>query len=264
MVVVLAAGLTVTLYSLPKVLVNNKQAAVQTASDTDVPAQTAHATQLTASQQVAVNELRNKYLVSTDTEKKIKFADSLSVLYREAAQFDSAAYFREEIVKLSPGVPTWLQAADAYYDAFNFALNTESAKGLGEKTREFYQQVLAKDSNQLAAKANLAMTYATTANPMQGIALLREVLAKDPENVPALFNLGILSMQSRQYDKAISRFEQVLAVDSANYQAQVYLGISYAESGQKPVAKQWLERAKAATADPVIQATIDDYLKKIK
>jgi TolA-binding protein len=71
-------------------------------------------------------------------------------------------------------------------------------------------------------------------------------------------------MQSGQYDKAIERFEQVLKTHPENDQAKFYLGISYAESGHGAEAKELLQEVKKTNTDPAVQATVDEYLKKLK
>jgi tetratricopeptide (TPR) repeat protein len=265
--VIIVAILSVgAIYSLPKVLVSDKEQVLAPATSAGTKPNTAdtHSTNLSEVQVANITKLRNGYLNSVDVEKKITFADSLAVVFKQASQFDSAATYLEAVAALSPTVESWIKAGNGYYDAFNFATDAQKAGKMGEKAREYFQKVLEKDPGQLDVKANLAMTYITSANPMQGIALLREVIEKDPQNQLALFNLGALSMQSGQYDKAIERFKQVLAINPGNAQAQFYLGISYAESGHKEEARELLQQVKLTNSDPVVQSTVDEYLKKIK
>lgn len=266
-IVVLAVALIAGMYNLPKVLVSDKDKVLATANagaSTSPNANETHTTNLSETQVVIVDKLRNNFLNSTDLQKKRTFADSLAVLFKQASQFDTAAYYREEIAKLFPGVETWTSAGNAYYDAFSFATDGNKAGQMGEKARMYYQKVLEKDPEQLAVKANMAMTYVATSSPMQGITLLREILQKDPQNELAMFNLGLLSMQSGQYDKAIERFEQILTKNPANDQAKFYLGISHAEAGHTAEAKKLLKEVKASNQDPVVQSTADEYLKKLK
>jgi tetratricopeptide (TPR) repeat protein len=223
-----------------------------------------HTTNLDAAQIAAVNDLRKAYVNSADKEKKTKFADSLAVLFRQASMFDSAAYYRESIAEFNPGLENWIKAGDSYYDAFGFATDAQKANQMGEKARNFYQKVIDKDPGQLDAKANLAMTYVASSNPMQGISLLREILQKEPGHERASFNMGLLSMQSGQYEKAIERFEQVRKNYPDNEQARFYLGISYAEAGHVAEAKDLLQEVKKTSKDPAVQATVEEYLKKLK
>jgi len=266
-IIVLALGLIIGMYSLPKVIVSDKStvlaADTTAASAADMGAST-HTNNLDAAQIAVLNDLRKAYANSTDNEKKRIFADSLAVVFKQASLFDSAAYYREAIAELNPGIESWTKAGDSYYDAFGFATDPQKANQMGEKARAFYQKVIEKDPGQLDVKANMAMTYVASSNPMQGIALLREILQQDPAHERATFNMGLLSMQSGQYDKAIERFEQVLKTHPENDQAKFYLGISYAESGHSAEAKELLQAVKKSNNDPAVQATVDEYLKKLK
>jgi outer membrane protein len=266
-IIVLALGLIIGMYSLPKVLVSDKStvlaAETTAASAADMGAST-HTNNLDAAQVAAVNELRKAYIHSADKQKKTIFADSLATLFKQASMLDSAAYYREAIAGLNPGLESWTKAGDSYFDAFGFATDPQKANQMGEKARFFYQKALEKDPGQLDVKANMAMTYVASSNPMQGIALLREILQQDPAHERATFNMGLLSMQSGQYDKAIERFEQVLKMHPENDQARFYLGISYAESGHGAEARELLQAIKKTNNDPAVQATVDEYLKKLK
>ena len=110
----------------------------------------------------------------------------------------------------------------------------------------------------------MALTYVTSANPMQGINLLREVIATDPQNQEALYQLGILAMQSGQYDKAVGRFNQILAKHPDDTKARFYLGLAYKELGKPDQARQELERVQETDPDPAVQATVKDYLAELK
>ena len=131
-------------------------------------------------------------------------------MLQNVTRYDSAAYYAEQLAVIQPDEKNLLRAADAYYEAYTFSVDEQKTTILGEKTRSLYNKALEKNSNLLAAKANLAMTYVNTDTPMKGISLLREVIAQDPTNEPALFNLGLLSMRSNQYAKAVDRFRQIL------------------------------------------------------
>jgi tetratricopeptide (TPR) repeat protein len=270
--IVLLLSVTVAgiLFSLPKVLVSDDKDNVLTnqspATNTLPDSSGVHenVSSLTPVQTASVERLRNSYLNSKDNEKKINFADSLATLFAKASLFDSAATYLEAIAVIKPSVNTWLKAGNGFYDAFQFSTNPDQVGKMGEQARLYFQKVLEQKPDLLEVKSRMAMTYAATENPMQGIMLLREIVQKDPDNESANFNLGVLSMQSNQYDKAVGRFEQVLKRNPSNDQAKVYLGISYAETGQREKARQLLQSVKETNNDAVIQSTVDEYLKKLQ
>lgn len=273
LVVLIALASIGVLYSLPKVVVqddkrsgtNKPETASSTAPEkTSTSAADSHENRLTAEQRQQIDRIRQAYLTAAGTDEKLKQAEALSAAWAQATQFDSAAHYAEAMVQLQPTLPNYLRAADRYYEAFTFAVDEEKSKALGEKTRQLYQKALDQNPTLLQAKSNLAMTYLSTATPMQGIAMLREVLEQDPDFEPALFNLGILSMRSNQYQKAAERFERILRNNPGSTRTMFYLGISYAELGQKAKAIDLLKTVRKKEKDPTIQAGVDEYLEKLK
>lgn len=274
LVSILAIALVGTLYSLPKIVVTTKdQGAVseqntgQTsdegkAEQTEAPVDSHSNETLTPEQEKALNPLRSAYQQASAVDKA-ETAIKLSDTFGRYQKFDSAAFYADQAARLSPQVENYLRAGDRYYEAYGFATNEEKAKMLGEKTRTYYQKALDQNSELLAAKANMAMTYVSTPSPMQGIMLLREVLDADPTNELALFNLGILSMRSNQYTKAVDRFKQILQNHPENTKAQFYLGVCLVELGKTEEATKVLADVKKKEKDPVIQQAIAELEERI-
>ncbi|PSL32763.1 tetratricopeptide repeat protein [Dyadobacter jiangsuensis] len=269
---VLAVALVGTLFSLPKVVVNNKGKEVdkekgQSAATATAPAAAADAAAssskshdgaaLTPDQQKVVDQLKSGFNQAGDKDKVaagIKLSDEFAKLQK----FDSAAFYAEKVALLSPAIENLMRAGDRYYEAYGFAVDEQKAKNLGIKTREYYQKAIDQNPGLLTAKANMAMTYVNTENPMQGILMLREVIDADPTNELALFNLGILSMRSNQYSKAADRFRQILTNNPKNTKAKFYLGLSLVELGDKEQASKVLSEVKKEEKDPVIQQAIGE------
>lgn len=272
---VLALALVGTLFSLPKVVVNNKGKEMESGKATEnaQPAGEASANgpstnshdgaTLSPEQQKIVDQLRGGF---NQANEKDKFAAGLKLSnkFAELQKFDSSALYAEKIALLAPTAENLVRAGDRYYEAYGFAVDEQKAKNLGLKTREYYQKAIELNPGLLAAKANMAMTYVNTANPMQGILMLREVLDTDPTNELALFNLGILSMRSNQYSKAADRFKQILTNNPANTKAKFYLGLTLVELGNKEEAKKILAQVKKEEKDPVIQQAIGELEERLK
>ncbi|GAB4028371.1 tetratricopeptide repeat protein [Spirosoma koreense] len=277
-VVLVAAALTVGLYTLPKGVVRNenKQLSGRTsqtpaatdsrnsaAAATGPEAAALHEKPMSADQQKKAITLEADF-AAANTSQKEAVGEKLITFFRELTRYDSAAYYAGKLAVAQPTEPNLLRAGDQYFEAYTFAVDTKKTAMLGEKTREFYQQALAKNPNLLSAKANMAMTYVNTDTPMQGIMMLRAVLQQDPTNELALFNLGLLSMRSNQYERAIERFRQILVTNPASRKAQFYLGICLAEAGQKAEAKQVLAQVKKQEKDPQILAAVREYEERLK
>lgn len=270
---VLAVALVGTLFSLPKVVVNNKGKEVDTeqkqtaessesTEKSELPTNSHNGAALSPEQLKEVDKLRSGFILAKDSEKE-SAGVKLSNKFAQLQKLDSAAYYAEQVALLAPSLENTVRAGDRYYEAYGFAVDDQKAKNLGIKTREYYQKALDKNPGLLAAKANMAMTYVNTENPMQGIMMLREVIDTDPTNELALFNLGILSMRSNQYSKAADRFKQILTNNPANTKAKFYLGITLVELGQNDEARKVLKEVKKDEKDPVIQQAIVELEERL-
>lgn len=290
LVVVLAAALTVGLYTLPKVVVRNEDRQLTQAGpagrasrasnnkttdslnatasigavDPSQPDRSAiHEQPVSAEGQKRLETLRAAF-AGAGPDRKEAVGEQLIAAFRDVTRYDSAAHYADLLAVAQPSERNLLRAGDTYFEAYTFAVNEQKTTELGQKTRDFYQKVLAKNPNLLGAKANMAMTYVNTPTPMQGIMLLREVLQQEPTNELALFNLGLLSMRSNQYGRAIERFRQILVNNPASRKAQFYLGVSLAEAGQKDEAKRVLAQVKEQEKDPQILAAVREYEDRLK
>lgn len=293
LVIVLATALTVGLYTLPKVVVRNEDrqltqsdagartsrtsgrtgsqvtdslnaaASVGTPDGSQPDRSAIHEKPVSADERKRLAALRSVFM-NANADQKETAAEKLIAAFRDITRYDSAAHYADLLAVAQPTERNMLRAGDAYFEAYTFSVNERKTAKLGERTRDFYRKVLAKNPNLLSAKANMAMTYVNTSTPMQGIMLLREVLQQEPTNELALFNLGLLSMRSNQYERAIERFRQILVNNPASRKAQFYLGISLAEAGQKDEAKRVLASVKKQEKDPQVLAAIHEYEDRLK
>lgn len=267
--------LVVGLFFLPKAVVKNDEpAAVEnpeataesTTPQNNSSLEASHNAEIPPDRQELVKSLRENFNNSDDNKNIVIFADSLAVVFKSYNMLDSAAKYLGIAAERSPALDTYRKAGDAYYEAFTFAVDKSKAQDLAEQARSNYNKAIELTSGDeaLDMKANIAMTYIATSNPMQGISMLTEILNENPEHEGAIFNLGILSIQSNQYDKAVGRFEKLVALYPENLQGQFYLGLSYKESGDLEKAREQFEKVKTLDSDPEVQATVDSYLEEIK
>jgi len=266
-ILIVACAIVIWLiFLLPKVAVENESQLATESGAAEKPAENQAMPHASASEDIlkSIKELRAKYVSNSPNQKNTIFADSLADLYFGAGQFDSAAWFAEEAASFFNTQESFIKAGNAYYEAYTFAMEAEKRDKLAEKAREFLGKVLEKDPKNHEVKAKIAMTYLSSASPMQGIMMLREILAEDPKNETALFYMGMLSVQSGQYDKAIERLEELVVVNPNHVQGQLLLGVSYMNKGDKAKAKAQFEKVKKLDSDPSVQATADSYLKDLK
>lgn len=262
-------SLSVILFSLPKVVVDNEEEELSTPSVETVEGHNPndsgfdHEQAIDSSILRGINSLRELLLSSDSNEKSTIFADSLGSLFQSVGKFDSSAYYFEWLAERFPNEENMTNAGLAYYEAFGYAVDDNNAQALGNKARSYLNKILAKHPERLDLKTKIAMTYVSTSNPMRGIMMLREVVEKDPDHQEAIFNLGLLSRQSGQTEKAKERFEHLIVLNPDNLQARFLLGMTYMDLGQKNKAKEQFEIVKRTGNDPAITATVNAYLEEI-
>ncbi len=251
------------LFLLPKAVVESDRKITEAAGDSIASHIQTHAP-VPAELRALISHYRRLFSDTPAKEKNAIFADSLASLYRLASQYDSAAWFAEEASKFFNNPESWLKAGDNYYQAYTLAVDAGRQEALAAKAQAFYGKVLQADPGNLDAKTNLAMTYITSASPMQGIAMLQEVLKTNPRHEGALFSMGMLSIQSRQYEKAIERLTDLVAINPEHLQAQLLLAIAWMENGDREKARTQFEKVKQMDDDPAVHATVDSYLDDLK
>ena len=260
--IVVSAIIIVALFLLPKVVVENEGQLSTSSSDTVKKSEPHMSAPAGLLKRIA--QMRVQWGNTSENQKKAIFADSLAHLYSEASKFDSAGWYAEEAAKFFNNEESWAEAGNNYYQAYTFALDDAKRNQIAEKTRESFTKVLELNPANLEAKTNMAMSYLSSSNPMQGILMLRDVLKADPKNELAMFNLGMLSIQSGQYDKAIERLTELVEINPGHIQGQLLLGIAFKETGDKKKARQQFEKVKEMDKDPAVQATVESYLKDLK
>lgn len=254
------------LYSLPRVVVDNEEsgAALQESGTEEQSSalNQMHDAPMDADDRASLDQFQQSF-EDASPEESLGIAEKIGEIYSKAGKYDSAAYFLDLAAERTSSPESWEKAGTAYYEAFTFALNEQKMSFLAEKTRNYLNKVLEKDPKRLDLKTKVAMTYVSSANPMQGITMLREVLEEDPTNADGLYNMGVLSMQSGQYKKAAERFEELVKYHPEHIQGQFYLGVSYFESKQNNKAKKQFQEVQGMTQDPMILSSVESYLGRL-
>jgi outer membrane protein len=255
----------VALYSLPRVVVDNDadNTGLESSSETGPAVEDLHDAVMTVESRQQLGTLVSRLGLEENKENYIILADSIAKLYQASGKFDSAAHFLGMSAERFSDPQGWEKAGVAYYDAYIFALNEQKQAFLADKTRSFLNRVLEKDPKRLDLKTKVAMTYVSSANPMQGITMLREILEEEPTNEEGLYHMGVLSLQSGQYKRAAERFEELVKYHPDNIQGQFYLGVSYFESKQNNKAKKQFQLVQSMTQDPMVLASVEGYLERI-
>jgi tetratricopeptide (TPR) repeat protein len=268
--IVVSIVVIVALYSLPKVVVQNEEENMPGGEETTGQQVDAEEEPLLEDHNFEINSADEQKLAAYNSrfmegslEDKLEYADSIASLYLKYSKYDSAAKYLEYVAISNPDELVFQRVADAYYEAYSFAMDKQKAASFGDKARYFFNKILDRDPTRLDIKNKVAMTYMTSDNPMQGIAMLREILEADPENEMALFNMGTLAIQSGQYERAEERFKKLVSVNAQNLQGQFYLGLCYFEQGKTSEARKQFELVKSMESDPAVVATAESYLREL-
>ena len=264
--VVLAITLVGTLYSLPKVVVDNDSAAKKEFVDESMPGGTldSHSEEIPEEDLPRIERWKSQLLVGSQVQENESALDSLMEVFVSINKYDSAAHYAGLFADSYPTTERWRKAGDAYFEAFTFALDEVKVAQLSTKAREYYNNVLDAGSNDLIARNNIAMTYVEGPSPMQGILMLRSILEEDPQNEKALFNMGRLSMVSGQFEKGIEHFENLVKYHPENIEGQYWLGVCFFQAEQMQKAKVQLQKVKEMDADSLVQTAVNELLLRIK
>lgn len=264
-----AGALVLGLFALPKVVVKNpsgivSQEAINTKKlEKESPM---HTTNISEEQKKRLLILKNNWNKAADEKDQNQWTDSLVSFYKTINQWDSAAFYAEKTATKQNSEAAWLKAAENYFEAFTFALDTNKVRILGEKGYQAYEKVLEKNPDNLLAQTKMGVLYKylNPQAPMKGIQMVSAVVKKDPNNELALFYLGTFFAERGAFPEAIERFEQVVRLNPKNPDAWIYLAQCYEETNKPQKVKEALEKVLGLEVAPEIKKEIEKKIKSIK
>src|SRR5690606_1781452 len=143
-------------------------------------------------QEIAVIE---QQIEKAEGEEKVSLLQSLASKWEDLAKPIPQGFIYKEMAEATPKLDYWIKAGDAFRTGYTNQQDTALASALNKLAIDAYQKAVDLDANNLAAKTGLGASLVTgSANPMAGIALLREVVEADPKNLDANKTLGLFSM----------------------------------------------------------------------
>ena len=264
-IIVLAVLSIAGLYSLPRIVVDNDEDDLQGFVDNSTgDLGIDHSSEIPAEAVPLVEKWKGELLAGTMMTDNEPALDSLMLVFQSVNKYDSAAHYAGRFAQTYPEVDHWRKAGNAYFEAFNFAVDEAKTQQLAGQATSYYNQILESGVNDLGVKNNMAMILVNTTNPMRGIMMLREILAEDPENEKALYNMGVMSIWSQQFEKALERFEKLVSVYPDHLEGNFYLGMSYFETGDLDKAKVQIEKVKQMDSNEVVLQAVDEFLGRIE
>jgi tetratricopeptide (TPR) repeat protein len=215
-------------------------------------------------QKTSWEELTKKISSLQGAEKK-SWLDSAVLFWDKLRRPDIAAVYARDGAEASNAAKDWFYSGERFYFAVRFTQDQAEQQALYSSAIKSYEQGLKLDPNNTDAKINLAACYVEgTADPMKGIAMLKEIEQTDSNNVKLQLNFAMFSVRSQQWDKAIRRYEKVLQIDSTYIEAWLHLADAYESSGKIPESINALENFAKRTDDPMAKTTISEYILQLK
>lgn len=209
-----------------------------------------------------ITELESK-LETVEGADKLTIYQQLADKWNDVDKAIPQGFAYEEMANIDPEFEYWLKAGDNYRRGYTNLQDTTLAAALNQRAIDMYQKAVDLDGSSLDAKTGLGAAMVTgTANPMAGIALLREVVDADPRNLEANKTLGLFSLQSRQFDLAIDRFKIVLE-QKPDAESFFYLATGYENIGMKNEAIAAFQKSKELAADPTLSQFIDRRIEEL-
>jgi hypothetical protein len=196
---------------------------------------------------------------------KLNRFDSVIVFWSKLKRPDLAAYFSEKESMKTNTSASWYQTGNRYYYAVQFTQDKSEVPALYQSATRSFKKSLALNPKNTDAKIMLASCFVEgSANPMEGINLLREVEKIDSNNVKLQLAFAFFSVKSGQPDRAISRFNKVLKIDSNYIEAYLHLADLYEQQGNTEKTIESLEKYAGKTEDVTERLELNKYIQQLK
>lgn len=225
--------LVYVLFLLPKVVVNDKPVSTKEVNRTeDDPTIPEEHLAISVEQQQIIDSYKQKLDKATNSNLFAIFADSLSLVFYDLQQFDSAVAYKELIYNKIPSQQHKKAYANMLFEATE---NYPPGKGIvfAKRAKPLYAE-LSNDYPEVETfKVKHAVLIVKTnaaegIPPIEGINILKEVISNNPSNILANRHLGEFYMEIGTSDpkmltKATIYFENILKIDPQNIRALINL-----------------------------------------
>lgn len=176
-----------------------------------------------------------------------------------------STFYTEKKAMMANSPGAWFKTGDRFYYAVRFVKDPAEVQMLFQKAISAYQKGLNLDGSNVDAQIQLASCLVEgTADPMKGIAMLRDLEKKDSTNAKIQLVLAAFAVKSGQLDKAIQRYEKVIRLKPDFLETYLYLADAWEKKGDVPQTIKALEQYVALTPDPVAKAEVKKYINQLK
>lgn len=222
---------------------------------------------LTADRVAKVNALESKVAQSTSPADKLHSFHQLAAFWRDSARiFAPYAWYTAEAARLENSEKSLTFAAHLFLDNLSYEENQGLKQWEAAEAKDLFQRSLKLNPDNDSATVGLgaAILYGGSANPMEGIQLIRSVVDRDSTNLYAQMTLAKASLMSGQLDKALERLQIVYRHSPSHAEAVLLLAEVAEQMGKKAEAIKWYEKSVALIPNPQFRTEVQKRITELK
>lgn len=224
--------------------------------------------QLSTEQVTRLSMLENSISRGDVKEQQLKVYHQLSHFWGDSIRFFPAyAWYKAEAARLENSEKSLTFAAHLFLENLQHEQNPELMRWEALQSKDLFERSLKINPDNDSTKVGLGACYLfgnISANPMEGIAKIREVVEKDSTNTYAQLTLVKGSLISGQTDKAISRLQTVNRLQPENIEALLLLAEVYERKGDKVIAAEWYMKSLEYINRADARAEIEKRITELK
>jgi len=224
--------------------------------------------QLNPEQTVRINTLENSISRGDIKEQQLKIYHQLAHFWADTVGvFEPYAWYLAEAARLENSEKTLTFAARLFLDNLQSDEEAARRKWKALQAKDLYERSLKINPGNDSAKVGLGACYLfgnISANPMEGILMIRGVVEKDSNNVYAQLMLAKGSLISGQYDKAINRLLTIHRLEPGNAEVILMLADIYERTGDKASAIEWYQKSIRYINRQDVKAEIEKRIKELR
>lgn len=213
---------------------------------------------------ILITELEAGLPIQLTDSLRAETYKALSKEWNNLQKFTVGGIYAKKVAESLKTENAWSIAGTTFGIAMQKEQDSENRQFCIDEAINAFQKALEINPNETQHKINLALTYVETAQPMQGIMMLRKLSEEEPKNTGVLMALGQLSIRSNQYDKAIGRYQQVIEIEPNNIRGNYALAQVYQTTGKTQQAISSYEKCLTLSKDASLRSDIEQIIRKLK
>lgn len=225
--------------------------------------------QLKPGQVAELENMEKAVAQEKNKEEQVHIYHKLARYWADTARiFEPYAWYTGEGARLENSEKSLTFAARLFLENLQEDVSEQRRQWKALQAKDLFERSLKINPDNDSSRIGLGACYLfgnISANPLEGIAKVKEVVERDSTNVYGQLTLVKGSLLSGQYDKAISRLETVNRLQPDNLEALLLLADTYERTGDKKSAikryEQCLPMVKEAELKTALQQRIEELKK---